>query len=419
MKNKIESLLGKFKINLNELHTIVEKKKNEYEEINVEIEDVKKQFDIILNEKAELETILEQCNIDICKYKLAFQEIRNKYNDKLDQLVSEKEFHFFLCFRKEYDKIDKDVIAAHNKIIDKFGYCWVAKFYKKRISGGSYEILEPFGESINIDGNSNIASSLKSKIKERLRSGKPLYLFFYNPNPPDIELYVCNVIDFYLGREQIPMISDANSKDHDCAHLPDYYFHKKAGDCLSCNGKQLNKKCRMGFLSNFWFKIDKIQKLDNVSNEFVNLINCFTDDNINFSIPIFYPLLVTQKIEKEYFIENVQVEASQNEMIFKITDREKGHTKTEKARIFFSKLNQACGNCFIRVESSSCERPYKPYPTLHHSENFDEIIVCLPAEFRSDGAAMRFTVTLSKTTSTEQKEKVETVIKNYVDQFIR
>jgi hypothetical protein len=134
---------------------------------------------------------------------------------------------------------------------------------------------------------------------------------------------------------------------------------------------------------------------------------------------MFYPLLVTQKTPKEYFIENVQVEANKNEMIFKITEREKGHTKTEKVEHFFEKLNQACGNCFLKVESSSCERPHGPYPDFHHTENSDEIIVCLPTEYRSDGKAMRFTVTLSKNTSTEQKEKIEGMIKNYIDSFFR
>jgi hypothetical protein len=412
--NEAKNLLGKLFDNLNDINSIVTEKVNEYKEIKKKLEDEKYQIDAILNEKAELENILERCHIDICKYKLAFQEIRNKYNDKLDQLISEKEFHFFLCFRKEYEKINKDVIAAHQAVIDKWGYCWVAKFYKKRNKDGKDEPLEPFGESICIDGNSSIASTLKPKIKDRLDSGRPLYLFFYNPNPPDIELYVCDVIDFYLGKEQIPISGDVNSKNPECAHFPAYYFSQKADDCQSCKGKQL-ENCQLAFLSNFWFKINKIQKLGNVSNEFVNLTNCFTDDNINFAIPIFYPLLVTQRNPIEYFIENVQVEANKNEMLFKITERENGHTKTKKVEHFFEKLNKACGNCFLKVESSSCERPHGPHPDLHHTEKNDEIIVCLPTEYRSDGKAMRFTVTLFKNTSTEQKQKIEGMIKDYID----
>jgi hypothetical protein len=102
MPNETKSLLGKLSDNLNEINSIVAKKEHEYKELKNKITDEIKKIDVILNEKAGLETILKLCNIDICKYKLAFQEIRNKYNDKIDQLISEKDFHFFICFRKEY-----------------------------------------------------------------------------------------------------------------------------------------------------------------------------------------------------------------------------------------------------------------------------------------------------------------------------
>lgn len=416
--DEVKNIFNKVIENLNEINSIIIDKENEYKEINKKLENDKNGIEETINEKIELTDILERCKIDFCNYKLAFQEIRNKYNDKIDQLISKKNFHFFLCFRKDYEKFQKNVIAAHQSVIDRFGFCWIAKFYKKYNTEGKLEVLEPFGESISVDGKGSMVYMLKNNIRKRIKNQKPLYLFFYNPNPPDIELYVCNVTDFFVANEQRPIPTSDESVTPECAYLPDYYFLKKTGNCQSC--KEINsEKCKLAFESNFWFKIDKIKKLENVSNEFVNLINCFTNDNINFAIPIFYPLLVTQKSKKEYFIEDVQLETNQIEMVFKFCEREKGHTKFERVQDFYSKLNQVCSNCFIKVESGRCHKPHGPHPDLHKTDKNDEIIVCLPPEYRSDGKAMLYTVTLSKNTSIWQKAKIEEKINEYIDQLFR
>ena len=416
--DEVKTIFNKVIDNLNEINSVIKDKENEYKEIKNKLENDKNGIEETINENVELADILEKCKIDFCKYKLAFYEIRNKYNDKIDQLISKKNFHFFLCFRKDYEKNQKNVIAAHQSVIDKTGYCWIAKFYKKYNDECKFEALEPFGESISLDGKSSMLKMLRDNIKKRIKNKKPLYLFFYNPNPPDIELYVCNVIKFFIANEERPIPSNEDSKTPECAHIPDYYFSKKPGNCQSCKESNLDK-CKLAFQSNFWFKVDKIIKLENVSNEFLNLINCFTNDNINFAIPIFYPLIVTQQSKKEYFIDNVQLETNKSEIIFKFSERERGHTKVEKVQNFFSNLNMACDNCFKKVESGRCHKPHGPHPDLHKIDKNDEIIVCLPPEYRTDGSAMMFTVTLPENTSIWQKAKIVEKINDYINQLFR
>ena len=279
--------------------------------------------------------------------------------------------------------------------------------------GGTYENLEPFGESINVDEHSNVAIDLKEKVKERRDSGKSVYLFNYNPNPPRIKLYVSNVIDFHYGKEQIPY-EDTDVFPPQCTYFPGYYFKKREGNCISC--KKFNpKRCQLQFLSNFYFKIDKIQEIENVEEEFVNLINCFTDDSINFAVPIFYPLLVSQVKEKMYFPELVEAIPHKSRFVLNIPTKEKGHTKSDKVEKFFNDLNKECNECFVRVESKDCVRPFSGKPKIHQTSNDDEIMLYLPQEYRSDGKAVRFIITLDEKTNLEQKEKIENMIRRCLD----
>jgi hypothetical protein len=79
----------------------------------------------------------------------------------------------------------------------------------------------------------------------------------------------------------------------------------------------------------------------------------------------------------------------------------------------------ACNNCFKKVESGRCHKPHGPHPDLHKIDKNDEIIVCLPPEYRTDSSAMIFTVTLPENTSIWQKAKIVEKINDYINQLFR
>ncbi len=298
--NENRKLLIEREKRLKELDALIKAKEKEMKEV----EEVYAEL-IVENEK--LVEILESCSVDVCPYRLAFEEMRDKYRNIILDHISNQRFHFFMCFRGNYyarlddDRFrEKTVVEYHQEVIDKKGYCWWAKFFRRRLPNGLYERLEPFGESISLDKSSDVAANIREKVKERHNNKESVYLFSYSPNPPDFELIVCNVTDFCFGKEKIPYENRLDQNPPQCAYFPDYYFDKKEGNCEHCK-KYDPQRCTLRFPSNFWFRIDKIEKIKNVNKEFMNLENCFTKDFINLAIPIFYPLLVTQKHGTKYF----------------------------------------------------------------------------------------------------------------------
>ena len=77
-------------------------------------------------------------------------------------------------------------------------------------------------------------------------------------------------------------------------------FKKREKMCRTCT-KVESSRCTLNHLSNFWFKIDEIREIQNVGSEFANLQDCLTKMSIDFSLPILYPLLVTQIIGRPHF----------------------------------------------------------------------------------------------------------------------
>jgi hypothetical protein len=407
-----QAVLAELAKKVDEITAVIDKKEREFEEKSRETQELKKYLDSCFSERVELDEILEQCSVDVCQYKLAFEEIKRKHSDQAHTAVTDRNFHFFLCFRGEhYADPGKKVIEAHQEVIHRHGYCWWGKFSKKRVTGGDYEDLEPFGESIRIDGESSVARKLREKVKERIRGGQNVYLYNYNPNPPDIALFVCNVLDFYFAPENIPYAEEPIIPP-ECARIPRYYFHKRDGNCTSC--KKIDPtKCRPGFLCNFWFKIDHIMEIANVEQEFINLENCFTNDSINFAIPILYPLLVTQKEERHYFPDRVEPIHCPEPFAFEMKSGEEGHLKTEKVEKFFNDLNRNCGQVFKRVESTSYQRLPDKY-SIQKSSKSDEVFVTLPSQFRRDGSPSRYAVYLHEDTTPAQKQKVEILIEEFL-----
>ena len=411
--NDTRNALKELEAQIGKLDKLITDKEKEYQGLMKKTEEEKKLCNEIIYEKGNLEEILNQCSVDVCQYKNEFKSIKKAYSAKLEDSITDKIFHFFLCHRGDYySTAGIGVIESHKEIIEKNGFCWWGKFIKERGKGGQYYSLEPFGESIMPDGSGSVAFEIRGQVGERIKEGENVYLYNYSPNPPDIKFFVCNIIDVFYGEEKIPYQDDDYPPQ--CAYVPTYYFHRHEGNCIAC--KNINQaRCQLRFLCNFWFKIDRIKELDDVEDEFTNLINCFTDDSINFAIPILYPLLVTQRNIRYHFPEIVEPLRQKAVFRMHIPKSEKGHTKMEKVKSFFSYLNEKCHETFVSVESIDCQRHYSGMPQLQQSKEDDEILLYLPSEYRSDGKAMRFKICLDKRTKAEQKQKVEEMIRSCLE----
>ena len=401
-------LLDDLQKKIDTIKSLVEHKKAEYRKETQKIKESGDELEKIISEKAELETILNNCSIDICQYKLAFEEIKKRHSGTIQDQISDELFHFFLSFRKDYRL---SAIEDHQEVIDKHGFCWWGKFYQKRIKGGEYENLSPFEESINVDDKSNVAWQLKEKVNQRIGNGKNVYLYVYCPNPPDICLYVCNVIDFCYGSLKIPY-EDKLLTPPECAHVPKYYFHKREKNCSSCK-KIDTTKCKLNFKCNFWFKIDEIIELTDIENEFLNLTNCFTKDIVNLAVPILYPLLVTQKQDRDHFPHKVAPLKCPDDFEVAIPKGEKGHTRYEKVCSFFKGLNKYCGSVIRHVEARRGARFEDGFKIQRGDQN-DEILMILPADYSSAGRPYRYAVYLHEETTSSQKSMVENMIENYL-----
>jgi hypothetical protein len=367
-----------------------------------------------LRMKQELHDALEPRSVEVCQYKTEYESIKTKYNTENLKKNSRQNFHFFLSYQRKYARTSLDVIDSHERVISQHGFCWWGKFYKEQIAENRYNMLEPFGESIRIDEEGAFARSLRDRVRERVGNGDNVYLFIYNPNPPDLRLHVANVVEFYYGKEKIPYQDDYKTDLPSCAYMPDYYFLKVRGNCSACREADL-QRCRLRFLSNFWFKINRIAKVDALEGTFGNLLNCFTNDSVNFAVPILYPLIVTQKKALPYFGETatpfVQPEKP---CLVEIPSKERAHTKTEKVDRFFKNLNSNCGNCFVKVQSMEVIRSSRSVATLMAGGNDDEIFLCLPGGYRVDNKSMRFRIVLDKRTAADQKKRVEQLISEYL-----
>jgi len=256
----------------------------------------------------ELKTVVQNCAIPFCDVRRKIEELKNRHAQDILTSISLQDFHFFMCYRGNlYPNIngkpsEKTVVEHHEEIIrkSKTGYCWWAKFNQLRKANGTRIDLEPFGESMKLQ--SSVPAVLRENVQKRIETGKPVYLFNYSPNPSEIELIVCNVNEFYYGKlGEIPYAHSSNTDKPECASMPSYYFMKRS-DCNKCTGFD-PERCVLRFPSYFWFKIDEIAMIDKdeIGEVFKNLKNCFTNDHIDFSVPIFYPLLAFQILQRLYF----------------------------------------------------------------------------------------------------------------------
>jgi len=414
--DEARNLLQELKSKLEEVNKRIEKKRKQYYDEKQGHQEVLEYTEKDLSRKEGLIKILKNCRVDTCEYKNEFLDIWQRYSIENQEHIRKQDFHFFLCFREDYARGNgKTPIESHQEVIDKNRFCWWGKFFEKRVMGGKFKELEPFGESIKIDERNVVGENIKANIIERINKGKPVYLYSYNPNPPNIKLYVCNVIEFYYRKGEIPYKYDSDEIPPHCAYIPRYYFHKREGNCSSC--KEINEaKCELRYKCNFWFKIDKIREIENVEKEFSNLKNSLSNDSINFAIPIIYPLLVFRDNKKFYFEDDVEPITHKSEYLFNVPKKERGHTRTEKVKKLFVDLNKACEQSFVSVESTECIKDFSgSKPKIKHNRGKnDEIWMDLPPTFRRDSLAMRFKILLDKETKPEQKQKVVKMLADYL-----
>jgi hypothetical protein len=247
-----------------------------------------------------------------------------------------------------------------------------------------------------------VASSIRDKVKARIQSGESVYLYLYNPNPPNNELHVAKVVDFYFSDGKIPGQGDTGDPLQ-CAHMPGYYFIK-GRNCTACK-KKAAEACDLKYLCNFWFKLDEIIRIDDadIPKEFINLSNCFTKDQINLAIPILYPLLVTEIDERQHFAGPIAQKAPCK---IQIAEKEKAHTKVGEVEAYFKELNTAVMNSFIKATSIRI-MDASPVSKIMVSEKNDEVMICVKSGFRVDGdASIVFRVQLDKKTTKKQNDKV-------------
>jgi len=374
----------------------------------VENEQLEEVLGKAIAEKEQLAEVLDACGVKTCKYRTEFARIRKEHTNIGDH-SGRKDFHFFLCYRRKYGSRGDGVISSHQRVIDDTGFVWWGKFFKKRLETGEYQALERFGESVEPQASPKVVPTITKTVRERIKKGDPVYLYLCDPNLPEIEVYVCNVIDLYYGREELPYGGRPDQGRPTCAYIPQYCFHKREGHCESCEAVNPTK-CEPGFLCNWWFKVNRIKEIDDIEIEFKNLINCFSKDHIDFSIPILYPLLVYRKKGEPHFPELAALYPHRSGYRFKVSRKEGSHTEKDKIEILFDKLNEHCNGCLGPVASIDCQGRDPSTPELHKTDKDDEILLCLPASYREDSKqAIRFRISVDK----RSKGRIETLIEGY------
>jgi hypothetical protein len=242
----------------------------------------------------EVMNVLRNCKAN-CTHRNALKMLSPDHDLQSGEGFARQDLHFLICHDSNYIGSDgKKPFQAHKDVIDEWGFSWLGKFAKKRGDDGQYFQIESFGESMSSTPENFLAKTIQESVRERIKNGQHIYLYLYNPNPPNIQLHVCHVLDFWFGEGQIPNGDVFKETYPQCAHFPRYYFQKREKMCRTCTEVE-STRCIPQFLSNFWFKIDKIEEAEDLNLEFASLRNAFTTAQINFANPILYPLLVVRK----------------------------------------------------------------------------------------------------------------------------
>lgn len=265
-----------------EIHSLAERRRR----FEIEIENLRK--------KAEIIKTFENCKVN-CDKRIALKILNDAYERQADEWIKDQDFHFLICFDSRHFGSDgKDPLQAHKDVIDEWGYSWWGKFVKERMGEGHYNMIDPFGESMRSDRESHVAENIQRKVQERIKEGNNVYLYLFDPNPPTTRLLIGNMVDIWFGKGEIPHGYQFDEPHPQCAHFPRYYFQQRQKICRTCTHVETSR-CTLRFISNIWFKINKIKEIENQNFEFSSLMNAHTMAPINFAVPILYPLLVVRK----------------------------------------------------------------------------------------------------------------------------
>jgi len=286
----IQSLQRDLDEKLDGIDTLLRKKEVEFRGLVHRSRRFQRQIETLVK-TSEVLNVLRNCKAN-CTHRNALKMLSVDYGLQTGEGFANQDLHFLICHDSNYMGSDgKKPLQAHKDVIDEWGFSWLGKFVKGRGDDGQYFQIESFGESMSSTPETFPAKTVQEKVRERVKNGRQVYLYLYDPNPPNIQLHVCNVLDFWFGEETIPNGEEFKELYPQCAHFPRYYFQKREKMCRTCT-KVESTRCTPQFLSNFWFKIDKIEEVENFNLEFANLKNANTLTPINFAVPILYPLLV-------------------------------------------------------------------------------------------------------------------------------
>jgi len=410
---RLKGVLEDLRSGLGRLDSAISAKQREFQQIEASQQKSVANLERLLSEREDLERVLTGCAVDVCKYKAEFAAIKTKHGAQASAAGQDRDFHFFLCFRNEYSPVGSTVIEAHREVIGKYRYCWWGKFAAKRKPSGAYESLEPFGESIDCTSESLAAGSLRERVLRRRENGDPVYLYLCDPNLPSAALYAAKVEDFLFGEGRVPYIDREGARIKDCEKIPDYYFETRA-NCTACKKKD-DVRCLYRYQCNFWFRVSDIIELKDIGEEFANLISAFTDDSVNFAIPILYPLLVYQRQELFYFHEKDQPTYNEKDIDFRFKSGEGGHTDIEKVKVFFNRLNAACGRCIYRVDSLPFSGKQEDSYSVGPAASPDQIHVDLPGEYRLNRSPSSYLVHLDRRTTARQRSTALEMMRDHLD----
>ncbi|RJR44060.1 MAG: hypothetical protein C4576_13475 [Desulfobacteraceae bacterium] len=272
---------------LTDIEGVVEKKKTAFLEMVRNEKSCEERVKTLIRNAKILEN-LKGCRIN-CEHRAGLKAIINNGNGQ----SARKDFHFFLCY--EHRLLGRDgesVIQAHKTVIDEWGFSWWGKCIGERSDNGEFYPIEPLGESMSAATDAFLARTIQERVRERIRNQKRVYLYLYDPNPPNYKLHKCTILDFWYGEGKIPHGDEFAQAPPQCAHFPGYYFEKREKMCRTCT-KVEPSRCIPKFLSNFWFKLERIESVSDMNLEFACLRNAFTEAPVNFARPILYPLLIT------------------------------------------------------------------------------------------------------------------------------
>lgn len=384
-------------------------------------DEIKTNSEVLALEEID-DPVLKKCRSGSCEYRDRLERhVQRNEKRLLEGISKQNDFHFFLTYFASFAKGDDGgVIGSHEAILAKTGCFWWGKFFKQwNAETGKWDELEPYGESIDVERRQDLIRSIRQKVDERIRTRQPVYLYLYNPNPPEPCLHVGNIQQLFCGTGQaLPM--DADSEKPACAFVPDYLLldpaERSRRHCQGCKRKP-SDRCGMRFLCNFWFKVGapeggivgkneplKVFTKHDLQEELKNLIDGVTGEALNFAIPKFFPLFVFQKNPIAYF--GARPRRVEELPTVDFARKEGGHTGEVEIKSFVHRMFGAYPY-FVGARLNRQKRDAKPQSTVVDRDPTEENILTLilSRDFHSEeGVSPTFDILLDEGDPTPGKK---------------